>query len=215
MSIGILYVEDHEVFHDCMRHFFDSQTEMKILAVANNGRTAVKLARDLSPDVIIMDIMIPALNGIEATRQIVQENPKVRVIGLSVVSDGRRVMEMFRAGARGYVSKECAFSELVHAIQVVMAGKMYLSPSVTDLVVDDYLNHTPAESVAGLDLLSAREKEILHLVAEGKTSKDIADELHLAPKTIETHRASIMKKLNLNSIADLIKFAIREGLIDL
>ncbi len=165
MGIGILYVEDHEVFHDCMRHLFESEDDIGVLGTANNGRSAVRLARELTPELVIMDIMMPGMNGIEATRQIVSENPAVKVIGLSALSDSKKILEMFRAGAKGYVVKDSAFEELLQAIQTVARGKMYLSPNITGVVLEDFLNLFEAGQSVGLDLLTPREQEVLQLVA--------------------------------------------------
>ncbi len=215
MGIGILYVEDHEVFHDCMRHLFESEDDIGVLGTANNGRSAVRLARELTPELVIMDIMMPGMNGIEATRQIVSENPAVKVIGLSALSDSKKILEMFRAGAKGYVVKDSAFEELLQAIQTVARGKMYLSPNITGVVLEDFLNLFEAGQSVGLDLLTPREQEVLQLVAEGKSTKQVATELNLGLKTVETHRANIMKKLKVGSIAEMVKFALREGLTSL
>lgn len=215
MAIGILYVDDHEVFHECVRTLINIQPEMEIIGFAGNGRVAVEKTRELKPDVVIMDIALPVLNGIDATRKIVAENPLVKVLALSSFTDRRNVVEMLQAGARGYVVKEGAFDELLQAIKAVGAGKMYLSPSITNKVIDDYLALTGDEHEQAEDLLSSREREILQLVAEGHTSRDIADQLRVSLKTVETHRANLMKKLHLTTLADLVKYAIREGLVSL
>ncbi len=212
MAIGVVFVDDHEIFHECIRHLFNTRDDMHMLGVANNGRTAIHLARDLSPDVVVMDISMPGLNGIDATQKIVSENPGIKVIALSMHSDCKVVLQVLKAGASGYVLKECAFDELIFAIQAVMDRKRYLSPKITSLILDDYLNL--AEEVEPASL-STREREVLQLIAEGKSTRQIADDLNLSVKTIETHRSQIMKKLNVTSLAELTKYAVREGLTSL
>lgn len=212
-SIGVIFVDDHEVFHACIRHLFDLQDNMKMLAVANNGRTAVKLARELSPDVVVMDISMPGLNGIDATSKILAENPDIKIIALSMHSERHIILQILRAGARGYVLKDSAFDELVTAIQAVVEGSMYLSPKITGVVLEDTLQRSEApESTTSL---SVREREVLQLIAEGRSTREIADELNLSVKTIETHRAQIMKKLKIGTLAELIKYAVREGITSL
>jgi DNA-binding NarL/FixJ family response regulator len=215
MSIGILFVDDHEVFHDCIRHLFNTREDMRILAVANNGQTALRLTRELLPDVVVMDVRLPTLNGIEATRQILQIHPQSRVVGLSGCADRQTVVEMLRAGARGYVVKDAAFTELIQAIETVMTGKRYLSPALTSVVVDAVLGIGKEEDLQAESVLTFRERQVLQMVAEGMTSRQIADKLCVSPKTVETHRTRVMKKLNLLSLADLVKYAVREGLTSL
>jgi DNA-binding NarL/FixJ family response regulator len=215
MSIGILFVDDHEVFHDCIRHLFNTREDMRILAVANNGQTALRLTRELLPDVVVMDVRLPTLNGIEATRQILQIHPRCRVVGLSGCADRQTVVEMLRAGARGYVVKDAAFTELVQAIETVMTGKRYLSPALTSVVVDLVLGIGKEENLPAESVLTCRERQVLQMVAEGMTSRQIAENLCVSPKTVETHRTRLMKKLNLTSLADLVKYAVREGLTTL
>lgn len=215
MGTGILYVDDHEVFHECVRHMFSLREDMSILAIASNGQSAVRLAGELRPDVVVMDVRLPGLNGIEATRKILENHPQARVIGLSGYTDRQTVLSMIKAGARGYVVKEAAFSELIQAIEAVVGGKMYLSPGITSVMVEELIAPSQHEESAGGVVLSPREREVLRLVAEGLSSKEIADRLCVSPKTIETHRARIMKKLGLKSFADLVKYAVREGLTSL
>jgi DNA-binding NarL/FixJ family response regulator len=215
MCIGILFVDDHEVFHDCIRHLFNTREDMRILAVANNGQTALRLTRELLPDVVVMDVRLPTLNGIEATRQILQIHPQSRVVGLSGCADRQTVVEMLRAGARGYVVKDAAFTELLQAIETVMTGKRYLSPALTSVVVDAVLGIGKEEDLQAESVLTFRERQVLQMVAEGMTSRQIADKLCVSPKTVETHRTRVMRKLNLLSLADLVKYAVREGLTSL
>jgi RNA polymerase sigma factor (sigma-70 family) len=185
-----------------------------VIGEADNGRKAVQMAQEKKPDVIVMDVSMPDLNGIEATKQIIESLPETRVIALSMHSDKRFVMGMLRAGASGYLLKDCASQELANAIDQVARGKKYLSPEITGVVIDDFLlGRGSSEEVAtAASQLSPREREVLQLIAEGWSTKQIASHLYVSIKTIETHRRQIMKKLDLHSIADLTKYAIREGL---
>jgi DNA-binding NarL/FixJ family response regulator len=190
----------------------EKEHDIVVLGEAEDGRMIERLARELAPDVIIMDVAMPDLNGIEATRQIVAELPGVKIIALSMHDDRRFVLNMLKAGAAGYMLKDSAFTDLAKAIRVVMSGKTYLSHEVTDIVVKDYVSSSqPAESSA-FHLLSPREREVLQLLAEGKTSAQIGEKLHISVKTVETHRQQIMVKLKIRSVAELTKYAIREGL---
>ena len=183
-----------------------------VVGEAGNGREAVRLASEKRPDVVIMDVNMPDLNGIEATRLLLKELPAVKVIALSMYSDKRFVAGMLRAGASGYLLKAGAFEELATAVQTVMAGDIYLSPRVTGVVIEDYVGQLNQEKSAPTKTLSPREREILQLLAEGKSSKDVASLLHVSEKTVHSHRQNIMEKLNLHSIAELTKYAIREGI---
>ena len=180
--------------------------------MADNGRQALLLARRLKPDVVIMDIAMPELNGIDATRQIVAEVPGVKVIALSMHSEKQFVEGMLRAGVVGYLLKESAFEELIKAIRVVCAGKKYLSPDVTDIVLRDYLSPPDGKNIEQASDLTLREREVLQLLAEGRTTRVIADILHVSVKTIETHRKNIMDKLGLYTVAEMTKYAVRHGL---
>ena len=215
MGIKVIFVDDHEIFHECVKALFDQQDDMEILAVAADGRTAVKMANELSPDVVVMDISMPSLNGIDATRMIVGENPRVKVVALSMHSERKVILDILQAGAKGYVLKESAFSELVMAIRSVAAGKIYLSPSIASVVLDDYLALAERRRSNCGNALSSREREVLQLLAEGKSARLIAETLNLSVKTIETHRAQIMNKLDIHSLPELTKYAIREGLTSL
>jgi DNA-binding NarL/FixJ family response regulator len=194
----------------------EKEPDMAVVAEADDGRATVRLVREKSPEVVIMDVAMPDLNGIEATRQIVAEFPKIKVIALSMYADQRFVLNMLKAGASGYLLKDCAFEELIRAIRLVMAHKTYLSPGVTDIVVKDYTaggNNSSQPSV--FSVLSPREREVLQLMAEGRTTSQIAGLLHVSVKTVETHRQQIMHKLKIHSVAELTKYAIREGLTSL
>jgi len=211
MSIRIILADDHAIVRHGLSRSFQQETDIEVIGEANDGHSTVQLARELSPDIVVMDIAMPELNGVEATRQIVKETPQVKVIGLSMHCSNKYVREMFRAGASGYLLKDCPFEELVEAIKIVAAGKTYLSPSVGDLVIKDYISK-PDKEESAFSILSQREREVLQLLAEGKTTKQIAKRLHISPKTVEVHRLRIMNKLNIDSIAQLTKYAIQEGL---
>jgi DNA-binding NarL/FixJ family response regulator len=188
---------------------------MEVVGEAENGRLALELARQKKPDVVIMDVSMPDLNGIEATRQMLVDQPGVRVIALSMHSDRRLVAGMLQAGASGFLLKDCAFDELARAINAVMSNQPYLSPRIAGTVIQDYVRRmTPSESPTA-DALTAREREVLQLLAEGWSTKQIGSHLHVSVKTVETHRRQMMDKLSLHSIAELTKYAIREGLTSL
>jgi len=215
MATRILLADDHRIVTDGLRDLLDNQPEMAVVGVADNGRSAVELARKVKPDVIVMDINMPDLNGIEAARQIVACDSQARVIALSMHSDSRMVGEMLKAGALGYLLKDCAFTELTQAIKIVMKDQLYLSPGITDVVVEDYVRKIGNSNPSAFCTLTDREREVLQLLAEGKSTKQIASALHLSVKTIETHRQQIMARLNIYSVAELTKYAIREGLTTL
>ena len=216
MSIRILLADDHRIVHDSLKPLLDKRDNLEVIAVAENGRIAVKLAEDLRPDVVIIDITMPDLNGIEATHQIIAHCPKTKVIALSMHTDRRYVTGVLNAGASGYLTKSCSFDELVSAIQIVAANKKYLSTEISGIVIEESLSPSPASDSSVSSTLTMREREVLQLLVEGKTIKQIADNhLYLSIKTVHTHRQKIMEKLNIYNIAELTKFAIREGLISL
>jgi len=213
MSIRVLIADDHKIMLAGLRSLLEKQTDFDVVGEAENGRKAVQMALKKTPDVVVMDVSMPDLNGIEATTQIVENLKETRVIALSMHSDKRFVMGMLRAGASGYLLKDCASQELANAIYQVAAGKKYLSPEITGVVIDDFLLGEGSEGVAAAaSVLSAREREVLQLIAEGWSTKQIASHLYVSIKTIETHRRQIMKKLDLHNIAELTKYAVREGL---
>lgn len=214
MSIRVLIADDHKIMLAGLCSLLEKQTDFEVVGEADNGRKAVQMAQEKKPDVVVMDVSMPDLNGIEATTQIIESLPETRVIALSMHSDKRFVMGMLRAGASGYLLKDCASQELANAIVQVAGGKKYLSPEITGVVIDDFLlGRGSSEEVAtAASQLSPREREVLQLIAEGWSTKQIASHLYVSIKTIETHRRQIMKKLDLHSIADLTKYAIREGL---
>jgi len=215
MSIKILLADDHKIIRDGLRSLIEKCPEMEVVGEADNGRMTIQLARELEPDVVIMDISMPDLNGIDATHQIIADVPGIKVIALSMHSDKRFVVGMFKAGAAGYLLKDCAFDELEQAVKTVLADHTYLSPKIATVVIKDYVPQVLTEDTSAFSVLSAREREVLQLLAEGKTTKDIASDLFLSVKTIETYRQRIMDRLDIHNLADLIKFAIREGLTSL
>ena len=212
MAIRVLIADDHQIMRDGLCNLLEKEGDLEVVGNADNGRTAVHLAETMSPDIVVMDIGMPDLNGIEATRQIHAQTPDVKVIALSMHADRRFVIGMLRAGATGYLLKDSAFEELTHAIRTVQSGHRYLSPVIADVVIHEYLSQVDEPSSSLSSELTPREREVLQLLAEGHSTKDIADALHVSRKTIETHRAQIMEKLDLHSIAELTKYAIREGL---
>jgi DNA-binding NarL/FixJ family response regulator len=186
------------------------QSDMEIVGEAGNGREALELAAKLKPDVVVMDVAMPELNGIEATRRMAENAPHARVLALSMHKDSVYVRETLRAGARGYLLKDSVAADLVSAVRAVAAGEGYLSPAVSDAVLDDYRRHVTNP----IDLLTSREREVLQMLAEGKTNKEIAGVLNLSVYTVDAHRGRIMEKLNVHSINELVRFAVRNGLID-
>ena len=193
----------------------EKQQDMEVVAEAKNGREAIEFAQDLKPDVVLMDVLMPDLNGIDATRQIINLLPGVKIIALSMHSDRRFVARILWEGAAGYILKDSAFRELVYAIRYVLKSHIYLSPEVTEIMAKDYVYNLKTEHKLDTNNLSPREREVVQLLAEGKSSKEIASCLFVSSKTIEVHRHNIMEKLNIHSVAGLTKFAIREGLTSL
>lgn len=215
MSIKILLADDHKIVSDCLKPLINKQPDMMVVGEAENGRMVVALAQKLNPNVVIMDISMPDLNGIEATRQIIAKCPGVRIITLSMNSDRRYVTGMLNAGASGYLTKSCSFEELIRAVRAVAANKTYLSPDISDIVIKESLSRPSTDKSSVSSTLTMRECEVLQMLAEGKTVKQIAAKLCLGIKTIYTHREQIMKKLNIHSTADLTKYALREGMTSL
>ena len=207
----ILLADDHRIFRDGLRTLFQ-QAGDEIVAEAGDGLLAVDLCARHRPDLVIMDVTMPGLNGIEALRRIKLKNPDVTVIMLSMHDDLQFIVESLRAGAAGYLLKESAFEELAMAIKTIRTNGIYLSSAIADTVIRDYLAQRPTSKTKAFSLLTPREREVLQLIAEGKTTKEIAGHLRLSAKTVETHRQQVMDKLGLHSIAQLTKFAIREGI---
>lgn len=227
-SIRLMLVDDHEVVRTGLRSFLETQPGMEVVAEARDGEEAVQRARQAQPDIVLMDISMPHLDGMEATRQIKATCPEALILALTVHDDKQYFMEMLAAGASGYLTKGAAADELVSAIRAVAAGNVYLQPALARWLLDDYqrlahltqnsaraAGHDHAEGPVGLDVLSARERQVLELVAEGLNNQMIGTRLTLSPKTIARHRERIMNKLNLHSRTELVKFAIRTGLITL
>ena len=206
----ILLADDHAVVRQGFKMLLDAQSDMEIVGEASNGREAVEAAETLRPDVEVMDVAMPELNGIEATRRLAASAPHTRVIALSMHKDSVYVREILRAGARGYLLKDSGADDLVSAIRVVARGESYLSPAVSNAVLDDYRKQVTNP----IDLLTSREREVLQMLAEGKTNKEIAGVLNLSVYTVDAHRGRIMEKLNLHSINDLVRFAVRNGVIE-
>ncbi len=215
MSIRILLADDHKIMREGLRTLLEKEQGIEVVAEADNGRMTAKLALKLSPDVVIMDITMPNLNGIEATRHIVAELPSIKVIALSMHSNKRFVTRILNAGASGYIMKDCALEELINAIRAVIANHVYLSPAIAGIIIKDYKGYLSMEGSFASPTLTAREREVLQLLAEGRATKQIASCLHVSVKTIETHRRKIMEKLNIYSVAELTKYAVREGLTSL
>jgi DNA-binding NarL/FixJ family response regulator len=215
MTIKVILVDDHVVVRQALKSSLDKERDLEVVGEAGDGREGVRMAREIKPNVVVMDIAMPNLNGVEATRQIVAENPDVRVLALSMHSDRLLVAEMLKAGAAGYLVKQCTFSEMVEAIRAVASGNTYLSPTVTGPVVEGFLGRRPRTDSPAFTLLSPREREVLQLMAEGLGTRQIADQLNISVSTVETHRRQLKTKLQIDNYAGLIKFAISEGLTTL
>ena len=215
MSCRIVIADDHQIMRQSLRVLLEKEPDMEVVAEAEDGRKAVVLVQELTPDVVIMDVNMPDLNGIDATRQIISDYPEMKVIALSVHTDRRFIINMLKAGAHGYLLKDCAFEELAQAVRLAMGNKTYLSPGVANIVVKDYVRRVPGQAQNAFSLLTAREREVLQLIAEGKNTSKIAELLAISVKTVETHRQQIMHKLDSRSVAELTKYAIREGITSL
>ena len=214
MSIRILLADDHKIFREGMRSLLEKEPNMVVIGEAGNGKETVKLAQELLPDVVIMDITMPDLNGIDATQQLKTKTPHTHVLCLSQHSERNFVLAMFEVGAAGYLLKDSAFDELTRAIYAVYSNKIYISPQIAHYIIDESLARASETKVSSA-VLTAKEREVLQLIAEGKSTKQIALHLNRSMKTIETHRRQIGKKLNIHSIAELTKYAISEGLTSL
>ncbi len=216
MTIRVLLADDHDIVRHGLRALLEKESDMGVVGEASDGREAVELATKLRPNVVVMDISMAELNGIDATRKVTEECSNTHVIALSMHSDVRFVSRMLDAGARGYLLKDCAFEELVQAIRDVCNNKMFLSPGITGVVVEDYRRRLHSEdTTVAAPALTPREREVLQQLAEGKSTKEMAHAFSVSIKTIETHRQNIMNKLDLRSVAELTKYAIREGLTSL
>ncbi|MDY6988272.1 MAG: response regulator transcription factor [Thermodesulfobacteriota bacterium] len=215
MTIRVLLADDHRVMRAGLRSLIDKEEDMEVVAQADNGRRAVELARECCPDVVMMDIGMRELNGIDATRQITATSGNIKVLALSMHGDEQFVAQMLAAGASGYLLKDCAFDELSQAIRAVVADQNYLSPSISRILIQDHVGRLSGDDLSDASALDNREREILQLLAEGKTSRQIASCLRMSVRTIETRRREIMAKLNLHSVAGLTKYAVRKGLTHL
>ncbi|MFO8175306.1 MAG: response regulator transcription factor [Longimicrobiales bacterium] len=213
--IRVLLADDHNVLREGLKALLDREPDLTVVGEAANGRDALRLAGELYPDVVVMDIGMPDLNGVEATRRIGGDVPGTRVLCLSVHSEASMIHAMLEAGARGYILKTGAGRELVHAVRVVARGETYLSPSVTSTVVAQHLGGSGPESPAAYESLTAREREVLQLIAEGNHTKGVAKRLGIRPKTVLVHRENIMRKLEIDSVAGLVRYALKEGVCEL
>jgi len=215
MSIKVLLADDHRIVREGVCSLLGNEPDMEIVGEAEDGRQALELVSELLPDVIVMDITMPNLNGVDATRQIIRNSPNIKVVALSIHSSRAFVADMLKAGASGYVLKESPFDELVGAIRRVVAGEKHLSPKVAGVVVSDYVERLSKVNESPLDALTPREREVLQLIGEGKNTKEIATRLHVGTKAIEANRRKIMEKLDAHSIAELVKISILGGLASL
>jgi len=215
MTTRIILADDHRIFREGLKPLLAGRDDIEVVAEAEDGLTALDLARQHQPDLAVLDISMPGLNGLEVTRRLAQEVPGVAVIILSMHSDRRFVLEALRAGARGYLLKDGGFAELLDAVGAVQNGRIFLSAAVSDQVIRDYVSLADADQGSAFSVLSAREREVLQLLAEGLATKEIAARLNLSAKTVESHRKAVMDKLEIRSIAELTKYAIREGLTPL
>ena len=209
-STTILLADDHAVVRSGFRRILDAEWDMEVVGEAANGREAVEMAERLKPAVVVMDVTMPELNGIEATRRIAAALPRTRILGLSMHKDAVYVREILRAGAHGYLLKDSNQEDLLAAVRAVGMGRGWLSPEVSEVVLEDYRKQVKDP----IDLLSSREREVLQMIAESRTNKEIASALHLSVYTVEAHRGRIMEKLNLHAVGELVRFAMRNGLID-
>ena len=214
-KIRLLLVDDHKILRDGLKKAIDQESDMILVGEAENGRTALQLARETLPDVIIMDISMPELNGIEAARQIIRQNCDQKIIALSMHADKHYVLGMLKAGVKGYILKTNAFEELARAVRTIMTGQSFISRELTTIVVKSAVTNFQCDTAKSSETLTSREIEILQLIAEGKNSEYMAAELNISRRTIEVHRRSLKKKLKLNTIADLTRYAIKTGIISL
>ena len=214
-GIEVLLVDDHKIVREGLRSLLERQHDIRVVGEAENGQQAMRLIQRMLPKVVVMDVAMPGLNGIETTQRITHDFPDMKVVALSMYSDRHVVSGMLAAGASGYLLKDCAFEELAKAIRAVAADRTYVSSMIVDVLVRDYFHKSGAGSGSAISSLTDREREVLQLLSEGKTTKEIAGHLHVTAKTVETHRQRIMEKLNIRSVAQLTKYAIREGLTSL
>lgn len=214
MPIRIIIADDHRLFREGLVNLLSESKDIEIVAQAENGKEAILKAKELNPDIVIMDIGMPIMNGVEATGKLLKEIPGIKVIALSMHSDKQYIKGMLEAGACGYLFKNCAYHELIEAITTVFSGKKFLSDQITEIVLQDYLGKEPSILPTGIEL-TEREAEILKLIAEGKQTREISDLLFVSVKTIGTHKQHLLEKLNLKTTADLVKYALKKGIISL
>lgn len=216
MTIRMLLADDHKIVREGIRSILEEEQDLEVIGEASQGQEAVGLCQSLNPDLVLMDVSMPGLNGIEATRQILSDSREIRVMALSMHRDPRFVAGILEAGAKGYLLKDCSSQELLTAIRQVHAGKTYISPGIADIVLDGFLKRLDLDqSAPPASVLSPREREVLQYLSEGYNLKQVADRLYLSPKTVETHRRNLMEKLEIDNLVDLIRYAIREGVISL
>lgn len=214
MPIRVIIADDHHLFREGLVTLLSESTDIEVVAEVENGKEAIEKSKELIPDIVIMDIGMPVLNGFEATIELLIELPKLKVIALSMHSDKQYIKGMLEAGASGYLFKNCSFKELIEAIHVVFSGNQYLSPQITETILTDYLKKKEMIPDVGPEL-TQRESEILKLISEGKQTGEISKMLFVSVKTISTHRQHLLEKLNLKTTADLVKYAIKKGIISL
>lgn len=214
-KIKVLIADDHTILRQGIKALLDNQSGIEVIGEAKDGREALTLIERLLPDVILMDIAMPGLNGLEATRRIKKKFPKIKVLVLTMYTNEEYVFQILNAGANAYLVKETAFQDLISAIKAVYRDEAFMSPSISKKVIHRYTQRVRETNDTACDILTTREREILQLIAEGSSSKKIAEALFISPKTVETHRTHIMDKLNIHNRTDLIKYAIRKGIVDI
>jgi DNA-binding NarL/FixJ family response regulator len=215
MAIKIILADDHQVLRESLALTLEREEQITVMGQAENGRAVIRLCREVEPDLVLMDLQMPEISGVEACRQITREHPGIRVIMLSMYASKEHIYQSFQAGAKGYLLKDASIGEVVEAIHQVAAGRRFLSQAMTDNMIDEYLlKRGQGQETNPLDRLSGREYQILELVAEGRTNKQIASTLHLSPSTVSTYRSRMMKKLGIDDLAGLIRFAVENGLAD-
>jgi len=213
-KIRVLLADDHQLMRSGLRLMLERESDMSVVGEASDGREAVALAKSLKPDVVVMDIAMPNLSGIEAAHQMIQENPELGIVMVSMHSDETYVLRALKAGSRGYLLKDSAEADLIKAIHVVAGGKSFFSPAISKVLLDDYVRNLKRSGTEdAYELLTPREREVLQLIAEGKSNKDIANLLNLSVYTVESHRSNLMEKLNLRGLPELILYAVRKGII--
>ena len=214
-KIKVLVADDHTILRQGIKALLDNQEGIEVVGEAKDGREAIKVIEELLPDVIMMDIAMPGLNGLEATRRIKKKFPKMKVLVLTMYANEEYIFQILNAGANGYLVKETAFQDLISAIKAVYRGESFMSPSISKKVVNGYIQQARGDKKKSCEVLTHREREVLQLIAEGNSSKKIAEALFISPKTVETHRTHLMDKLNIHNRSGLIKYAIRKGMVDI